>query len=174
MRFSRIETDRLLLREWREEDVEELLRMTADAQWRRFMSSAAETPAEAWRTIALFLGHLAMRGYTMWAVEEKDTGEFVGHLGPWRPFGWPDLEIGWSIDRSRWGRGYAVEAARAAAAWVFDELGATSVVHLIDPGNVASIRVAEKLGARLDGTFTMPTGAHSTVNVYRTALPLSS
>src|SRR6266566_652232 len=92
-------------------------------------------------------------------------------LRPWKPEGWPDLEIGWAVDRSRWGRGYATEAARAAANWVHRTLKADRVVHLIQEQNVRSIRVAEKLGAKLDGTRTL----FGTIDVlvYRTGLPLA-
>ena len=81
----------------------------------------------------------------------------------------PDLEIGWAIERSRWGRGYAAEAARAAADWVHRTLGADHVVHFIQERNVRSIRVAEKLGAKLDGTFEL---FGVDVLVYRTQLPI--
>jgi RimJ/RimL family protein N-acetyltransferase len=168
-----IETERLILRDWRPDDLEAVARMSADPEWAAFMFPGGKpaTRADAWRGMAMFIGHKVLRGYTMFVVEEKETGEFIGRVGPWKPEGWPDLEIGWGIDRSRWGRGYAIEAARAAAAWVHENVGVDHAIHLIDPGNARSIRVAEKLGAVRGGTFVIPmTGVE--VDVWRTELPL--
>ncbi|TMB54125.1 MAG: GNAT family N-acetyltransferase [Deltaproteobacteria bacterium] len=168
-----LETERLILRPWKPEDFEPYARFSADEESMRYLGRDGRPTdaAETWRTICLFIGHWYLRGYTFWAVEEKATGEFVGRVGPWKPEGWPDLEIGWAVDRSRWGRGYATEAARAAADWVHRTLGADHVVHLIHEQNVRSIRVAEKLGAKRDGTCTL----FGTIDVlvYRTGLPLA-
>lgn len=175
MSLPTIETERLVLRDWRADDVEPMMRMHADDEWARYIFPGGRPQVsrpEAWRVLAIFVGHRELRGYTMFAVEEKDTGEFIGRVGPWMPDGWPHLEIGWGIDRSRWGRGYATEAARAAAGWVHEELGADSVIHLIARENTRSVRVAEKLGARRDGTFVIAGSGGVEVDVYRTELPL--
>jgi RimJ/RimL family protein N-acetyltransferase len=175
MSFGPIETERLILRDWRPDDLDAVARMASDPDWAEFIfpgGTPQTTRAEAWRGLAMFVGHRVLRGYTMFVVEEKETGEFVGRVGPWMPEGWPHLEIGWGIDRSRWGRGYAIEAARAAAGWVHAELGADTVIHLIDPRNERSIRVARKLGAVRDGTFVIPPPANVHVDVWRTKLPL--
>ena len=81
---------------------------------------------------------------------------FVGQVGPWRPEGWPDLEVGWTLRSEFWGRGYATEAARAAVRYAFEELRAPRVISLITPANVRSIAVAERLGERLDGEISLP------------------
>ncbi len=172
MSFTPIETERLRLREWRESDLDPMWRMQSDLEWMRYMGGTPLTRPEAWRVIAVFMGHQTMRGYTHWALEEKDTGEFVGRVGPWLPEGWPQLEIGWGILRERWGRGYAVEAARAAAAWVHRELGVNEVCHLIQDENTKSARVAEKLGATRGEPFTMPFPGGAEVNIWRSSLPL--
>jgi RimJ/RimL family protein N-acetyltransferase len=168
-----LETPRLILRPWKPSDFEPYARFSADEESMRWLGRDGRPmdAAETWRTICLFIGHWYLRGYTLWAVEEKASGEFVGRVGPWKPHGWPDLEIGWAIDRSRWGHGYATEAARAAADWVYRTLKADHVVHLIHEQNTRSIRVAEKLGARRDGTCQL-FGAE--VLVYRTALPFAA
>jgi RimJ/RimL family protein N-acetyltransferase len=98
--------------------------------------------------MAMVIGHGEIRGYSMWAVVEKSTWRFVGRAGPWRPEGWPGLEVGWCLTRESWGKGYATEAARAAVSWCFDELGAEDVISLIRPENVRSIAVAERIGHR--------------------------
>ena len=74
----------------------------------------------------------------------------MGRIGLWNPKGWPGLEVGWLLARSRWGEGLATEGGRRALAWAFDMLAADHVISLIRPENVASIRVAEKLGESRD------------------------
>jgi RimJ/RimL family protein N-acetyltransferase len=172
MSWPVLETERLVLREWRESDMDAWARLQADEEVMRWIGRDGRPLGriDAWRGMAMFVGHFHLRGYSHWAIEEKATGEFVGRAGPFMPEGWPELEIGWAIDRSRWGRGYATEAARAAAGWVHAELGADHVVHFIAPDNARSIRVAEKLGSQPDGTFKL--FGEIDVIVYRTLLPL--
>jgi RimJ/RimL family protein N-acetyltransferase len=81
-------------------------------------------------------------------VIEKESGAWIGRIGPLMPEGWPGTEIGWTLVRSTWGRGYAVEAATATMDWAFDTLGWSDVIHSIEPANTASIAVAERLGSR--------------------------
>src|ERR1700755_2073642 len=106
---------------------------------------------EAWRSMAMVLGYWHLRGYGFWAVEERASGELVGRVGCWEPEGWPSLEVGWTLRRAYWGRGYATEAARAALEYAFETLDQTHVISLIDPNNTNSIRVAERLGERPEG-----------------------
>src|SRR5262249_7335550 len=103
---------------------------------------------DAWRQVAMFLGHWQLRGFGMWAAEEFGTGQFVGRIGLHYPDGWPDRELGWALRRQFWGRGLATEAARAVAHHAFHGLGWDHLISLILPGNARSIRVAERLGAR--------------------------
>ncbi|MEM6489874.1 MAG: GNAT family N-acetyltransferase [Pseudomonadota bacterium] len=107
-----------------------------------------------WRTLAAYLGHWAMRGYGMWAVEERATGTFCGNVGLWFPEGWPEAEIGWTLLDRAVGRGIAFEAAAAAREHAYGALGWDTVISLIDPANARSIRLAERLGATLDGHVT--------------------
>ena len=106
--------------------------------------------AGAWRMLALLVGHWHLRGYGHWTVLEKETGLIVGRVGLWYPEGWPGLELGWVIRRSHWNRGYATEASREALAFAFDVVGADHIISLIQSSNVRSIRVAEKIGLRLE------------------------
>jgi RimJ/RimL family protein N-acetyltransferase len=89
-------------------------------------------------------------------VIEKVTGEWVGRAGPWFPEGWPDREVGWMFLPSARGKGYATEAATACLNFVFETLGWERVIHVIDPRNTASQRVAERVGSRLIGPVTLP------------------
>ena len=73
--------------------------------------------------MALVLGHWQLRGFGLWAVEERATGMLAGRVGCWQPEGWPGLEIGWALRREFWGRGYATEAAQSVMADAFFRIG---------------------------------------------------
>jgi RimJ/RimL family protein N-acetyltransferase len=147
----RIETERLVLRGWREDDLEGFAAMMADGGVARFLISdqRAKSRAEAWRDMALFVGHWALRGYGLFVVEEKATGAFVGRVGAWQPECWVGFELGWGLARSHWGKGYAHEAARAAGDWVFEAFPLERIVSLIHAQNTRSQKLAQRLGMRV-------------------------
>ena len=150
---ARLQTDRLLLRMWREEDFEPYARICADSDVMRYLVGGKTlSRLEAWRHMAFLIGHWHLRGYGHWAVEEKATGNFVGRIGFLNPDGWPGFEIGWTLSREYWGKGYATEGARRALQYAFTELDKDHVISLIHPENQASIRVAERLGEKPEGT----------------------
>lgn len=88
-------------------------------------------------------------------LEEVGTGAFVGRVGLHYPEGWPDREVAWALAREFWGRGYAFEAARAALQEAFETLGWPRLISLIDPANTRSVRLAQRLGERLEGEATI-------------------
>ncbi|WP_157252641.1 GNAT family N-acetyltransferase [Nonomuraea typhae] len=144
-----METERLILRPLAGSDFEDYAAMLTDPVVAEgLVESAGTTPSDAWRSLATFIGHREIRGYSHWALVEKSTGSFVGRAGPWQPHGFPGLGVGWCLARPHWGKGYATEAAAAALAYCFAELGAEEVVSLILPGNTRSIAVAERIGHR--------------------------
>ncbi len=149
----RLDTERLHLREFRAEDIDAYAAMCADPEVMRFLSAdgAALSREDAWRQMAMFAGHWALRGFGMWAVEERTSGRFVGRVGLHYPEGWPDRELGWVLCRSFWGQGLATEAARAAAACAFGPLGWSHLISLIRPDNHRSIAVALRLGETRSG-----------------------
>jgi RimJ/RimL family protein N-acetyltransferase len=149
-----IDSERLHLRPFRDADIDAYAGMCADPEVMRYLSATGEplTRADAWRQMAMFAGHWQLRGFGMWAVEERSSGELVGRVGLHYPEGWPDRELGWALRRESWGGGLATEAARAAARYAFEELRWTHVISLILPGNERSKRVAERLGALPSGT----------------------
>lgn len=145
-----LETPRLRLRMFCQADADAYADMLADPQVMRYLSAGQPLSSwEAWRHMAMLLGHWHLFGFGPWAVEERASGELVGRIGPYYPAGWPGLELIWTIRRQSWGRGYATEGARAALAFVFQQMARDRVISLIRPQNAASIRVAEKLGQRL-------------------------
>lgn len=147
----RLETDRLILRLWSEDDYEQYAALCADPEVMRFLGGKAFDRLEAWRHFAFMVGHWQLRGYGPFAVEEKASGELVGRIGFLNPVGWPAFELGWTLARKFWGSGYATEGARRALAYAFEELGKDHVISLIDPQNTSSIKVAERLGEKVEG-----------------------
>jgi RimJ/RimL family protein N-acetyltransferase len=148
-----LQTDRLTLRGYVEADVDALFAMAdGDDVIAPFMTYNTAPLREAcWRSVALWIGHWALRGYGMWAVEERESGAFIGRIGLWEPEGWPGTEVGWMLGRAWWGRGYATEAGRAAMDWGFEHLPVDELASLILPDNAASIAVAKKLGESFEG-----------------------
>lgn len=147
-----LETPRLRLREFRESDLDQYAVMCADPEVMRYLGTGATlTPDETWRAIAGMLGHWQLRGFGMWALESKETGELVGRAGFIYPAGWPGFELGWVLGKPYWGRGYATEAAREALRWGYEVLKRDRVISLIRKANKPSIKVAERLGSKLAG-----------------------
>ena len=150
---ERLETDRLVLRMFGNDDLEAYHAICADPEVMEFIGlGKMMTRMETWRHMATMLGHWQLRGYGSWAVEEKTTGKLVGRVGFIHPADWPGLEIGWALARQSWGFGYATEAARAALEHGFRVFGFSRVISLIHSENTRSVRVAERLGAVPDGT----------------------
>jgi len=144
-----LETERLILRPIDSAlDFEALADCYSDAETMRYIGGTVMNRAQAWRSMAMMLGHMEMRGYCFLPCIEKTTGEWVGRVGPWYPEGWPAPEIGWTIHRNHWRKGYAKEAGRAWVDYAYDVLGWDSVIHCIVDGNIGSIKTAEALGSK--------------------------
>lgn len=148
----RIETDRLVLRPFAESDLDAYTAMLQAEPVR----SALHLPAsigrwDAWSQMASWLGQWDLRGTGQWALEEKETGSFVGRAGLHHPArdDWPGVEIGWALHPDRWGRGYATEAGHRAVEYAFGELDIDGVCSVILPENAPSIAVARRLGFSL-------------------------
>lgn len=150
-----LRTARLILRPTASEDLDAWAAMMADPEAARFIGGV-QPRAAAWRGMASMAGSWALNGFGMFSLIEAASGAWVGRVGPWAPEGWPGTEVGWSLTRQAWGRGYAQEAASAAIDWAFDSLGWLEVVHCIDPANLASARVAQRLGSANRGPGRLP------------------
>lgn len=149
----RIETERLLLRGFEARDFEGYAAMVADPEVTRYLGNGQPLARrEAWQQMAMFAGHWVLRGFGIWAVEERATGVFIGRVGCYEPEGWPGFELGYTLCRPAWGQGYAREAAAAALRYAREVLGRKQIISIIRPANAPSARVALCLGARLDGS----------------------
>lgn len=148
LEIPRLITERLLLRGFRQDDFEAYAAMMADPAVTRFLGEGHTlSRAEAWRQMAMFAGHWILRGYGLWAVEERATGRFLGRIGCLDPEGFPAFEIAYTLARGAWGRGYAREGAAAALRYARETIRRREITSIIRPQNAASIRVAESLGA---------------------------
>lgn len=142
-------TERLQLRRWQEDDLGEWAAIIADPEVTRYIGGPLDR-ATAWRQIAIFIGHRELRGWTSSAVVQRASGRLLGRGGLWQPEGWPGLEVVWTLARSAWGRGYATELGRAVRDHAFGALRMPHLISVIHRDNVASIRVAQKIGATFE------------------------
>ena len=144
--IPQLETERLVLRAFTIDDFDAFASFMADEDVARYIAPAPMTRAEAWRSLASSIGHWHLRGYGTWAVERKEDGAFMGRVGMINPEGWPALEIGWTLGKPYWGKGYATEAARASMRYAFLSQPVDKLISCIDPENRASQAVALRLG----------------------------
>lgn len=157
-----IDTARLRLRLPSLADFDPWAEMMLDEPTAKFIGGVMPR-AVTWRALMTMIGSWHAHGFAMFSVVEKDTGRWIGRLGPWKPEGWPGTEIGWALVRDAWGKGYATEGAEAATDWAFEHLGWTDVIHSIAPANVASQQVAKRLGSRNLGPGQLPPPFHESV-----------
>lgn len=148
-------TPRLILRPLTGKDFDAWAAFHADPESMRFLGGV-QSRAAAWRSLCGMAGAWTIRGFSMFALTLRDTGEWIGRIGPHQPEGWPGTEIGWGIARAYAGKGYAHEAAVATMDYAVDILGWDDVIHTIDPDNAASIALAKRLGSTNRGPVTLP------------------
>lgn len=143
-----ITTERLVLRGFEPRDVEPYMAMMADPEVTRFLADGRPlSRPDAWRQLAMFAGHWTLKGFGVWAVEERATGTLLGRIGCMEPEGWPDFEIAYTLARPAWGHGFAREGAAAALDYARETLARRDIISIIRPANAGSIRVATSLGA---------------------------
>jgi RimJ/RimL family protein N-acetyltransferase len=155
-----LETDRLWLRQWRDEDREPFAALCADPTVMEFLSSSRDR-ATAYAAIDKWSVRLAERGWGFWAAELKETREFIGFVGlqvPATPHPFlPCVEIGWRLAAKHWGHGYATEGGRSALRVAFQMLELPEVIATTALGNSRSRAVMERLGMRgPETTFQHP------------------
>lgn len=147
-----LRTERLLLRQWRDADLDPWAAMNADPEVREYFPTVL-TRDESAASMRRFHEAIEHRGWGWWAVEVRDTGEFIGFTGldpvdNELPF--TGVEAGWRLARSAWGKGYATEAARAVLAYGFDTLGLPEILAITAVGNLRSQAVMRRLGMTRD------------------------
>ncbi len=143
-----IETERLILRGPEPEDYPNF-KATFSSYRSRFMGGPLNA-YEAWMLYAAEIGHWQIRGYGMWMIHDRQTDKTLGMAGGWKPAQWPEPELAWIIWPETAGKGYALEATHAARGYFYGTLGWDGAVSYVDPKNLDSIRLAERLGAVKD------------------------
>lgn len=142
-----LETQRLRLTALADRHFDDYAAMLADAESTRFVGSGVPLDRmNAWRSMAMLLGHWRLRGFGMWAVERREDDVFVGRVGLMYPEGWPSVELGWMLRPEHRGHGYATEASLATLQFAWQQLRLKRVISLVRDGNEASDRVAKRLG----------------------------
>ncbi|KTD00928.1 GNAT family N-acetyltransferase [Fluoribacter gormanii] len=159
--MNTLETPRLLLRAWSDDDIAPFFSMNQDPKVMEYIANFW-TMDMVTSFIARMNAQLAEKSYTLWAVEEKSTHQFMGFIGlnspVWEAHFTPCVEIGWRLASSFWGKGYATEGAQAVLNYAFKTLKLKEVVAFTVPDNLRSQRVMEKLGMIRDrnGDFLHP------------------
>jgi RimJ/RimL family protein N-acetyltransferase len=148
MSVPHLQTERLVLREYRRQDFDAFAAHLADP-----VSAAHLVPADrhaAWRIFCSQAGLWLLDGAGWWSVEEKRTGRLVGSVGAFFREDLPVMELGWNTYKAFWGQGFANEAAAALLAYAFEVRREPKVRALINPGNASSLRVAQRLGLKYE------------------------
>jgi RimJ/RimL family protein N-acetyltransferase len=158
---TELTTDRLLLRQWRDDDLAALIPMYADPEVMRYIADGRVLgPAETAGKLADMRRHWEEHGFGLFAAELRGSGELVGWVGTAVPLFLPEVlptvEIGWRLGRRHWGTGLATEGARAALRFAMVDRGIPRLVSIRHPENTASGRVMEKLGMTVDRETVVP------------------
>jgi RimJ/RimL family protein N-acetyltransferase len=155
MSLPSLHTARLILRTPELGDLDRWAQMMADAETCKYLGGV-QPRSMVWRGIMTMIGAWHVTGVSMFSVVEKSSGRWLGRIGPWHPEGWPGDEVGWALHPDSQGHGYATEAAIACMDYAVKKLGWNEIIHTIDPQNMASIKVAQRLGATLRGPGKLP------------------
>lgn len=150
-RLPDVETERLWLRRWSAaQHSSALADVNADPRVMRYLGGAGLSAAESSEVAARYDAHWDEYGFGLWAAHEKSSGHVLGFVGLTHPLWNPELadevEVGWRLRRSAWGRGLATEGGAAALGAGFEHLGLEEIIAIVDPQNGASLAVTLKLG----------------------------
>lgn len=148
-----LETDRLLLRRQTSEDLGDLWSLYCDPEITKYIPDAPRSRDEAKEELEWHMhGHPHNPALGLWATIYKGTGTFIGRCGllPWTIDQQNEVEIAFTVTRDYWGQGLGTEAARGILEYGFHTLHLPRLICLIDPQNVASRKVAEKIGMTLE------------------------
>ena len=144
-----IETDRLILRTWRDEDLESMLAINQDPKVMEYFPELQDLDTTK-NFIDKVNAHFENHGYSLYAAVRKDTNEFIGFIGllmaDFESHFTPTTEIGWRLSSNHWGQGFATEGAKAVLDYAFRELKIPEIVSFTAAGNAKSIRVMQKIG----------------------------
>ena len=157
-------TERLHFRQWQKNDFLEISRFFSNEQLARFVGGTKK-PEDAWRLMATYIGHYELLGYSYLAMEEKSSKRLIGTVGLWNSDPWPEPELGYWLLPEAQSKGFGLEAGTAVKEFALKTMQLPSLVSYVDPNNIPSIQLAQRLGAKYDKTIDLlDFGAHA---VYR-------
>lgn len=142
-----LETERLRLRHWETRDFDAYAALRTDGELQRYVGGSV-SKQKAWEDFCAAPGQWALRGFGVFLVAEKESDQAAGFAGLWYPPDIAEPELCWSLFPGHTGKGYATEAAAEAKRWANEELGLPPLMSFVHPDNLASQKVAERLGAR--------------------------
>ena len=154
-----LETPRLILRHQVLSDLDDLWALYQNPNITKYIPDAPRSREEAQEELEWHMnGHPRHPELGLWATIHKETGKFIGRCGllPWEVDGVREVEVAYTIAEEYWGQGLASEAAQGILKYGFEKLNLSRLVSLIEPGNIGSQRVAEKMGMRLEKEVNMP------------------
>jgi RimJ/RimL family protein N-acetyltransferase len=157
-----IETERLILRTWKDQDVEAYYLINQDDNVMEFLPKPSLTMPQVSDFISKMNIQMTETQYTLWAVELKETGKMIGFIGlnytDWESSFTPAVEVGWRLGSQYWGKGYATEGAKACIDYGFNKIGLEEIISFTAIDNIKSTNVMKKLGLKEDikAAFNMP------------------
>jgi len=155
-----VSTDRLELRRFHHDDLDELAIVFAKPEIWQFPYGRGFTKSETEVFLAGMIKEWEQCGFGCWVAIERDSAAIIGYVGLSVPMFLPEIlpavEVGWRFDPDHWGRGFASEGARAAIREGFTTMGLDEITSVPQAGNPASSRVAERIGMRFDGIVEIP------------------
>ncbi len=165
-----LETDRLLLRHQVIEDLDDLWALYCDPEITKYIPDAPRSREEAQQELEWHMnGHPRFPKLGLWATIHKETGKFIGRCGllPWTIDGQSEVEVAYTIAHEFWGQGLATEAAQAILRYGFEKLNLNRLICLIDEENIASQKVAEKIGMRFEKEGRDEMGTFQVYSIYK-------
>ena len=159
-----LETERLILRIFRLEDLSDIHEYYADPECTKYTNRRPLEKSESWQKMAALVGHWRLYNYGSYAMEEKNLKRVIGVAGLDYPIDWPEPEIQWGLVREFWSKGYASEATRAVKKMTEKYLPGLSLISLIHPENHNSINLAKSLGAVFEKQYHF---RNDTWHIYR-------
>lgn len=149
-----LETERIRLRPIQTSDFDRLENFMASER-SRYVGGPMSS-GDCWRMFAGDVGQWVLLGFGAWAIEHRESGDYMGQIGLNHPVDFPERELGWLLWEEFEGHGYAFEAAMCAREFVYRQLGWKTVVSYVDPENARSIKLVERLGAVRDTDAATP------------------
>ena len=144
-----LQTQRLILRDWQQSDLESFARMNADTEVMKYFPVTLSRP-ESDALVERIKNHHQAYGFGLWVVEECSTGAFIGCIGlnvpTFQAHFTPTVEVGWRLAKTFWGKGYATEGARKVISYGFEVIGLIEIVSFTAQLNLRSIAVMKRLG----------------------------